>query len=256
MTSKSTHSAIEDSKSDSIIAYRLGADTSMPIVPAQRTREWMDKTGGRFAYHCLPLLIANQAGWCILNTHEFCLTWDGGAGKTSLNVRYVSGTEPYPAISHFGHGILSWRFPYLFRTPKGYNLLVRGPSNWPKDGIYPLEGAVEADWSPATFTMNWKVMRPYLPITFYPGEPICMIVPQRRGELEAFRPQIHNLDVNEALEEGFRRWAHGRDESLKQEVGATKNYEKHYFRGSFPDGSRSDEHQTKLKLHHFLDAGH
>jgi hypothetical protein len=40
------------------------------------------------------------------------------------------------AISHFGSGILTWNVPYLFRTPPGYNLLVRGPANWPKDAAF------------------------------------------------------------------------------------------------------------------------
>ena len=48
---------------------------------------------------------------------------------------------------------------------------------------------IETDWSVATFTMNWKLTRPHWPVTFEIGEPICMVVPQRRGELESFHPQ-------------------------------------------------------------------
>jgi hypothetical protein len=36
--------------------------------------------------------------------------------------------------------------PMLFRSPAGYNLLVPGPANYPKDGVRPLEGIVEP-WS-------------------------------------------------------------------------------------------------------------
>ena len=49
--------------------------------------------------------------------------------------------------SHFGDGILTWHLPILFRTPPGYNLLVRGPANYPKDAVSPLEGIVETDWA-------------------------------------------------------------------------------------------------------------
>ena len=45
-----------------------------------------------------------------------------------------------PMSSHFGYGILTWTLPYLFRTPPDWNLLARGPSNLPKDGIQALEG--------------------------------------------------------------------------------------------------------------------
>jgi hypothetical protein len=89
----------------------------------------MDATGQRFAYRCLPLLMANQAGWLLLNSHGLRATWDGGDGTQALRLEYVSGEPPYPATSHFGHGILTWHVPYLFRTPPGYNLLARGPAN-------------------------------------------------------------------------------------------------------------------------------
>jgi hypothetical protein len=144
----------------------------------------MNATDEHFANRCLPMLIANQAGWFVLNPRALRVTWTGGNSRDSLRIESVGGGLPPPAVSHFGHGILTWNLPYLFRTPPGYSLLVRGPANWPKDGIYPLEGIV-AGWSEATFTMNWKVTRPDHSITFEEDEPICMVVPFRVGELEA-----------------------------------------------------------------------
>jgi hypothetical protein len=94
---------------------------------------WMDATDQRSAYRCLPLLIANQAGWLLLNSHTLRVTWDGGNGLEALRLEYVTGLPPYPAASHFGYGILTWGVPYVFRTPPGYNLLARGPANWPKE---------------------------------------------------------------------------------------------------------------------------
>ena len=60
--------------------------------------------------------------------------------------------------SHFGYGLLTFQLPYLFRTPPGYNLLVRGPANCPKDGAW-LDGLVGTDWSPARFFMTWQITR-------------------------------------------------------------------------------------------------
>ncbi|HMZ02762.1 MAG TPA: DUF6065 family protein, partial [Burkholderiaceae bacterium] len=57
--------------------------------------------------------------------------------------------------SHFGSGILTFSLPYLFRTSPGYGMLVRGPTNCAKDGAAPLDGIVETDWAPYSFTMNW-----------------------------------------------------------------------------------------------------
>src|SRR5205807_231232 len=90
--------------------------------------------------------------------------------------------------SHFGAGVVTFTIPYLFRTPKGVNLWVKGPTNYFKDGAAPLEGVVETDWAVSSFTMNWKLTRPGLPVRFARGEPICMIVPVPRGLAEELDP--------------------------------------------------------------------
>jgi Family of unknown function (DUF6065) len=45
-----------------LIAYMIDGHR-MDIRPAPIEREWMDNTGERFAYRCLPLNIANAHGW-------------------------------------------------------------------------------------------------------------------------------------------------------------------------------------------------
>ena len=116
-----------------------------------------------------------------------------------------------PVRSHFGFGVVTWNIPYVFRTPPGFNLLARGPANWPKDGACALEGLVETDWAFANFTMNWKLTRPDHPVTFEEGEPFCMIVPQRRGELESFDPEVCDMSDDAELSAEFREFAQNRD---------------------------------------------
>ena len=53
-----------------------------------------------------------------------------------------------PAVSHFGHGILTFHMPCLFRTEPGVDLMVQGPINRPKDAIAPLSGIIETDGRP------------------------------------------------------------------------------------------------------------
>lgn len=236
-----------------LIAYRTHPAPVMPVVPAPVDREWMDDTAVRFAYRCLPLLIANQAGWLVLNSHNVLVTWDGSDGIGGVTVVYQEGFGPFPVSSHFGHGIVTWKLPYLFRTPPGYNLLVRGPANWPKDGAYPLEGIVETDWSVANFTMNWKLMRPGVTVAFARGEPVCMIVPQRRGEIESFDPQVRALEEEPELTAQSRDWAESRSRFLQSlsSPGSAETWQKHYFHGATTGGRLSDGHQTKLKLKPF-----
>jgi hypothetical protein len=237
-------------------AYRLMSGAELELVAASSSRAWMISTNQHFANRCLPLLIANQAGWFILNSHKLQLEWNGADDIAGIRLDYPGGNGSCCAVSHFGYGIVTWILPYLFRTPHGYNLLVRGPSNWPKDGIYPLEGIVEADWSPATFTMNWKVTRPGQKITFEAGEPICMLLPQRRGELETFVPEIQDIHTDADAKRNYGNWRASRSKFLRDlklpfSEAYTQKWQKEYFRGLSADGVAQAEHQTKLCLRDF-----
>lgn len=244
----------------SMIAYRINAQPEMPLTPAAPERDWMDQTPDRFAYRCLPLLMANQSGWFLRSSHTLRATWNGGSEPHSLRIEYQSGEQPYPCVSHFGGGILTWTLPYLFRTPPGWNLLVRGPANMPKDGVQALEGLVETDWSVAAFTMNWKITRPNHTVTFSEGEPIAMLVPQRRNEMEAFAPEERRLADEPELLSDYRRWSVGRMQFLMESMipGADaqkQGWQKDYFRGETPSRHRNEEHQVKRSLAPFLNSG-
>jgi Family of unknown function (DUF6065) len=242
-----------------LVAYRLHEGTPrMPLVPAPIKRAWMDLTSRRAAYHCLPLVIGNQAGWFILSAHSLTVRWSGGADLDDLRIFYLSGDMPYPAVSVFGHGILTFEIPYLFQTPPGYNTLVRGPANCPKDGAYPLEGLVETDWCAATFTMNWKITRANQTVSFQENEPIGMIVPQLRGCLEQFRPTFQRIEADTETARKYMQWARSRREFIGSTrmcpVDTAGIWQDHYLRGTSSDGTKAPEHQMSLRLHPFRDA--
>lgn len=161
-------------------------------------------------HRCLPMLIANQSGWEVRNRNAFTATWMGGDDRTSLMIAPdTRESGQFLPSSHFGYGILTWHLPMLFRTPPGYNLLVRGPANHPKDAISALEGVVETDWSSSSFSMNWKFTREFMPVRFEVDEPICMIVPQRRAELEEFAPNFGpSSPTRNCIASTSSSWAH------------------------------------------------
>jgi hypothetical protein len=242
-----------------LVAYKLQRMPHQALVCAPGSRAWMDATDERFAYRCLPLLIANQAGWFLLNDRPFEAMWDGGPERSGVQIRPLS-SEPLESVtSHFGSGVITWHVSYLFRTPPGYNLLVRGPANRPKDGVQALEGLVESDWAASTFTMNWKFTRPNHWVRFDRGEPICMLVPQRRGELESFAPEVRDLQDDAEIAEAHRQWAESRARFLSElrergSPAAAQKWQKHYFQGRSLEGSSTSSHQTVLTLRPFADA--
>jgi len=242
-----------------LTAFRI-LPTSCAIRPAPVERAWMDATDRRFAYRCLPLAMANQAGWIVTGGSSVTATWNGGDDPDDLLVQSDDAEEP-AATSHFGHGILTWEMPFLFRTPPGWNLLVRGPANFFKDGASPLEGLVETDWAVATFTVNWKLTRPKKRVRFEADDPVCMLVPQRRGELEAFRPAIKPLASEPALRRHFGAWSRSRLRLVRRledpswPPARPTTWQLHYLRGTSPSGASADRHQTRLRLAPFVEAG-
>ena len=108
-------------------------------------------------------------------------------------------------VSHFGSGVITFTVPFLFRTPPGINLWVKGPANWIKDGVQALEGVVETDWLASTFTMNWKMTRVCEWVRFEKGEPFCMLVPVPRGLIETLVPRAEPIVANPELLVLFQR---------------------------------------------------
>ncbi len=250
---------LDDGSGGKLVAYRVADADAMPLVRATSNRDWMKRTTDRFAQRCLPILVANAAGWFITNAQTIHATWSGEDDPRGVTIEYEPGAGPYAVTSHFGHGVLTWSIPYLFRTPLGVNLLARGPSNSPKDGVVALEGIVETDWAVAPFTMNWKITRPGARITFEAGEPICMLVPLRRGELERYWPVVADIDSDPQLAHEYRTWLRSRARFLADlgTPGSEANrmgWQRDYFLGESPAGLRAPEHQLKLQLRDFVEA--
>ena len=252
--------ALGESVAPRLVAYRIGGQVSyLKLVPAPADRFWMDFTTGGWANRCLPLLIANQAGWVILNDADFEVRWTGKKQRESLEIKYAKGQHSKFVSSMFGYGIITWSIPYLFRTPPEFNLLVRGPSNYPKDGITPLDGMVETDWLPYPFTMNWKITRPFQKVKFERDEPICMVMPVKRQDVELFQPEIRNLESEPELKKSFEAWMDKRSQVVKnpQERQTTVDHHNpiqgHYIRGEGVLGERAEAHQTKLYIRSFAE---
>jgi hypothetical protein len=259
----------------SLTAYRIPGRRYLRMEPAPADREWMDVTTQGWANRCLPLKIANQSGWVILNDCEFEAVWGGLPGLDNLKI-LAKNEKRVTAVSMFGHGVVTWAIPYLFRTPPGYNLYVRGPSNSSKDYATPFDAIVETDWLPYPFTMNWRITKPLKTVKFEKDEPICLIMPVKRGGLEDIVPEIRNLESVPELFEGYEKWHRSRvaaqevaeraakakkvrtPQERAADLAATPK-QGHYIRGLGHMGEKVDDHQahghqTRLALAPFTEA--
>ena len=224
------------------------------IRPATSQRDWMDGAPDAFPYRCLPLNIANGHGWEILSPCGFEVEWNGGQNPEDVTVRVDAGApEADWPVALFGQGTFTVHIAGLIRTPPGWNLWVSGPPNAAKDGVSPLAGIIETDWSPYSFTMNWRLTRPGNVVRFEENEAIAHIFPVQRGLLDGVRPSFHAIEEEPELKAAYLAWSASRD-AFHEKVRAhppekpADQWQKLYYRGLAPDGTCPvKDHQSKLR---------
>ena len=110
-----------------------------------------------------------------------------------------------------------------------------------------LDGLVETDWAPSTFTMNWKIMKANTPVWFKKGEPICMLTPYPLALLNDCEARFGNIETNPTLDKDFEEWKKSRREQF-DEGG---EFRLDYVRGRKPDGTVSEAHLSSINLPRF-----
>ena len=232
------------------------SDLPPPIRPADARRQWMDDTPESFAYRCLPLSVANQHGWEVFAPTGLTASWSGGDRVEDVEITLdepMAMNTPGSPVSNFGSGILTFDMGFLLRTPPGWNIWVSGPVNQPKDGICALTGVIETDWSPYSFTMNWRFTRPGA-VRFEPGEAIAHLFPVRRDLFERITPEIRPLKADPKTAHQMEVWRESRSDfagRLKQgdPDAVEEKWQKGYYRGLMPDGTKGPgDHKTKLRV--------
>jgi hypothetical protein len=193
------------------------------LRPSPPRPHWMDQA--THAYQCLPMVIANQWGWQILCPTEVRVTWDGSTHLEGLSVEVAP--QYTPAIkSQFGWGIVTFSPPWLFRTPPGWDLYLKGPSNRWKPNCAPLEGVIETWWLNYTFTVNWKLVEPGT-VVFAQGESLGQLVPVPHAtfrESSALEAPIGLLEPGAAEE--LLEWLERRRQLIGQKARVHHLYRK------------------------------
>ena len=221
-------------------------------------RDWMDATPNKFAYRCLPLTIANQTGWWFYNPVGFTAIWNGFPEPGNVQILFDSGPVLWGqwVNNQFGEGIITWNTPFLFRTrPAGSRLLVTGPINHFKPNAAPLGAIIESDWISMSWTMNYKITAPQVPIRFDVGEPLFQVIPIGTNvcaDLENAKVTFQRLSDDPQAHKSYMEWSAGRtmfhDQKNRGEVQPDA-WQKDYFQGreAGGGGSAAPQHMTKIK---------
>lgn len=233
-----------------ITAYNISSPCKI-IVPNKK-RKWMDDSHNAFAYRCLPLTVANGFGWNVLCPFDFSVIWLGGKERSDIVITASENDKNSHRVdSHFGSAVVTFSLGFLIQTEPNHNLYVKGPANLPKRGITALEGVVETDWLPFTFTMNWKLTEPNYPVFFEKDEPICTFFPFQRNYIEQFDPKIDDIRNNSELHEHYTQWSQSRIKYNSTLRTNGNKGERDYLHGQYKDGTKFEEHQNIIKAKDF-----
>lgn len=240
------------------VAYLTTPDAPAELlpVPSAKSREWIDETPNRFARRCLPLMVASQAGWVLPTPIGFRARWNGSPYAGGIEIQ--PGDPGHPAngwvSDHFGSGIVTFNVPYLFRTPPGIALLVRGAPNFWIAGAQPLEGLVETDWPAMTFTMNWRILAPNRWVRFAAGDPICFLQPISVDLIEAAEPVIKSLAEAPEIAAPYRDWSEARQAFNDDLARRPEEWQKDYFLGKGSNSQPVESHRTRVQVASFAGA--
>jgi hypothetical protein len=199
--------------------------------------------------------MANTTGWELLNPTGFWATWTGLNSQTEVILRPDNPNEPMHHVSlGFGHGIITFHPGYLFRTTPGWMMWVRGAPNRLKHGIQALDGLVETNWLPFTFTMNWKFTEPGT-VYFAKDEPFCFVTLVPSVLIENVQPVLRSLADEPGLEKEYKIWLSERTKfnlGLAQgdPLALEQKWQKNYLTGKSPSGRTvaDQDHRTKRSL--------
>jgi hypothetical protein len=212
------------------INYLFGDQQNFKIVPLSGKRDWMTETSQGYAYRCVPLTVANTYGWTVLNPQDFVAEWNGNSSFDAVSISFKDPAYNY-ASSHFGSGILTIHPDFIIKTEEGVSTFVRGVPNSLQDDVEPLDGIVETDWLPFTFTFNFKFTKPGT-VHFKKGDPLFSFFPIERGFIEKFEIETQRIDSDPELSNDFNVYSKSRLDYLNNNTG---KYQKYYANGKGPE---------------------
>ena len=216
------------------------ADLLLEPLAGKKERSWFSQ----HAYFCLPITFGNQHGFVVKLLYDIIVRWNGGPDNPVLVVNHFGSEidlKNQIISSHFGLGIITIQNRWSYRTPKGVNLLVVQPPNYPIDGLMHMTAVVEGDNLRRDFTFNLKVTRPNYDVYIPRGTPIGCVLPIPRGFNDNWK--LEHYPKGEILEEE-RTTAKHFGKSRDNYEGGLPNHL--YMRGMDIFKNRFPEHQKML----------
>lgn len=240
---------------------RIDGKKLFEVIPLNKRRAWMNNTTKAFAYHCMPLTIANEHAWGVPSPGHFEAEWNGGPDQEDMLINFDADSFNFEWVSsHFGNGVLTINVDFILKTERGISTYVRGVPNYFKKGIHPLDAIIETDWLPYTFTYNYIFTEPGR-VSFEKDEILFSFFPVRRTWIESFDLVEKNIQDNVEFYKQYKEYDTARakrlqerdpeiDESKLSHLLEEKGFQKFYKNAKDPNGDnyRPFMHRKSITL--------
>jgi hypothetical protein len=230
-----------------LLPFDMNVSSFLKPLNKNHKRDWFTP----YFYQCLPLSIANMQGLAFSSPFSFEVLWNGKQGTEDLSINIYNDSEILNFTkmdhvyisSHFGHGIFTFNFPIMLKTPPNVNLMTIAAPNYPLPGISPMSGVVETDNLSFSFTLNFKVDIPNVLIKVEKNYPIMGIIPIPRNYCDSFKLlNAYNI-LNEKDIEEQRQIANEQTISREKQNKYKLNPDARYYKGIDIRNNKFNNHQ-------------
>jgi hypothetical protein len=146
-------------------------------------------------YELQSFISGNGLGFVLAAHYDIKLEWDGTPQADSILVQGKATEEELfymsPKInSELGSGIVTFTYPFCFKTQPGTKLLVINPPNMIIPGATIMTQVYDTDTKEENFSFNMKFNIPGIGIELLTGTPLVGVVPIPEPCIESFNIQV------------------------------------------------------------------
>lgn len=158
-----------------IFAIKENPMSPISLEQLPLTRDWLDETSNRHAYHCFPMTIANRIGWGISFPEDISFIWDGESDISSDHVKVLKGHQ-FVNTSR-SNATVSFPTGYKFESEKNISLLTMPVPNQFIRGAQCITTIMSTSLAPGSLDIVWRVLEPNVEILIPAGTPVGAILP-------------------------------------------------------------------------------
>lgn len=167
------------------------------------SRDWLDETSDRHAYHCFPMTIANRVGWGISYPEDISFIWDGESDTLASHVTILKGNDF--ANSNRSNATISFNTGYKFKTDKNISLMTMPVPNQFIRGAQCISTIISTSVMPGSLDIVWRILEPNIEITIPAGTPVGAIVPISLTDLQNYEMVIKHPENISPEESEYNR---------------------------------------------------